>query len=66
VGLEIHELPFLSKRCEENLAPGMVVTVEPGVYLPGWGGIRIEDTVLVTEAGPECLTHFPKDRLLEL
>lgn len=66
VGLEIHELPFMSRRCEDTLAPGMVVTVEPGVYLPGWGGIRIEDTVLVGESGPECLTRFPKDRLIEL
>lgn len=66
VGLEIHELPFLSKTCEDILESGMVVTVEPGVYLPGWGGIRIEDTVLVTPSGPECLTRFPKDRLLEL
>jgi Xaa-Pro aminopeptidase len=66
VGLEIHELPFLSKKCEEVLAPGMVVTVEPGIYLPGWGGIRIEDTVLVGASGPECLTRFPKDTLLEL
>lgn len=66
VGLEIHELPFLSRKCEEVLAPGMVVTVEPGVYLPGWGGIRIEDTVLVGPDGPECLTRFPKDTLIEL
>ena len=66
VGLEVHELPFLSKVCETTLEPGMVVTVEPGIYLPGWGGIRIEDTVLVGEAGPECLTRFPKDTLLEL
>ncbi|HOX32375.1 MAG TPA: Xaa-Pro peptidase family protein [Spirochaetales bacterium] len=66
VGLEIHELPFMSKRCEEVLAAGMVITNEPGIYVPGWGGVRIEDSVLVRPEGPECLTRFPKDRLLEL
>jgi Xaa-Pro aminopeptidase len=66
VGLEIHELPFMSKRCEESLAAGMVVTNEPGIYIPGWGGVRIEDSVLVRPEGPECLTRFPKDRLLEI
>jgi Xaa-Pro aminopeptidase len=66
VGLEVHELPFMSRKCDLTLATGMVVTVEPGVYLPGWGGIRIEDTVLVSEAGPECLTRFPKDTLIEI
>jgi len=66
VGLEVHELPFLSRTCELALEAGMVVTVEPGVYLPGWGGIRIEDTILVGESGPECLTRFPKAALHEL
>ena len=66
VGLEIHELPSVNRKCEEPLRAGMVITVEPGVYLPGWGGIRIEDTVLVGEAAPECLTRFPKDALIEV
>jgi Xaa-Pro aminopeptidase len=61
LGLFIHEDPFLSTRAEkEILAPGMVVTIEPGVYLPGWGGVRIEDLVLITEDGFEYLSHCPK------
>lgn len=66
VGLEIHELPFMSRRCEESLADGMIITCEPGVYLPGWGGVRIEDTVLIAGTEPERLTRFPKDKLIEV
>ena len=66
VGLEIHEEPFMRQNSALTVQTGMVATVEPGVYIPGWGGIRIEDTVLVTEAGCIPLTHFPKDELLEL
>lgn len=66
VGLEVHELPFMSRTCDLALQPGMTLTVEPGIYLPGWGGIRIEDTVRVTETGAECLTRFPKDTLIEV
>ena len=60
VGLEIHEWPRVSSRSDDILAAGMVLTVEPGIYLPGVGGVRIEDTVLVTEAGAEVLTVSPK------
>src|SRR5207248_4119440 len=56
VGIEIHEPPRLGKGQTEKLEPGMVITVEPGVYIPGKGGMRIEDMVLVTERGAEVLT----------
>jgi Xaa-Pro aminopeptidase len=59
VGLEVHEPPTLSQWNKEALAAGNVVTVEPGIYLPGYGGIRIEDTVLVTARGAEKLTSGP-------
>jgi Xaa-Pro aminopeptidase len=60
VGLEIHESPRVASTSTGTLAPGHVVTVEPGVYLPGIGGVRIEDTLVVTPDGPVALTEFPK------
>jgi len=60
VGLDIHELPRLSPNDDTILQPGMVVTIEPGIYLPDVGGVRIEDTVVVTEKGCEILTELPK------
>ena len=61
VGLEVHEAPRLSRESSDTLAAGNVVTVEPGVYLEGLGGIRIEDLVIVTDGEPEVLTPFGKD-----
>lgn len=60
LGMLVHEGPRLAVKNQTILKPGMVVTVEPGIYLPGWGGVRIEDDVLVTRTGHEVLTHVPK------
>ena len=61
LGLQVHEAPALRPNSETLLQPGMVMTVEPGIYLPGWGGVRIEDDVLVTPDGCEVLTRVAKD-----
>ena len=61
VGLDVHEDPIISSRNERNLKTGMVITDEPGIYLPGKFGVRIEDTVLITEEGCEVLTKASKD-----
>jgi Xaa-Pro aminopeptidase len=61
IGLQVHEAPAVRPNSETVLQPGMVFTVEPGVYLPGWGGVRIEDDVLVTPDGCEVLSHVPRD-----
>ena len=61
LGLEIHEMPRIGKKVKTRLRAGMTITIEPGVYVKGVGGIRIEDTVLVTEKGCEVLTPTPKE-----
>jgi Xaa-Pro aminopeptidase len=65
VGLEIHEAPRVAKSAGGTLETGVVVTVEPGVYLPGVGGVRLEDTVVVTDDGADALTSFPKHLSIE-
>ena len=64
IGLEIHEMPTLSPRGTAVLEEGMVITIEPGIYIPGYGGVRIEDTVVVTAAGCDVLTKADKQLLI--
>jgi Xaa-Pro aminopeptidase len=65
VGLQVHELPTIGKKGEMKIPVGAVITIEPGVYLPGKFGVRIEDMVLITESGAEPLPKAPK-QLIEL
>ena len=61
VGLEVHEAPRLSRTAEAPLVAGAVVTIEPGIYRAGWGGVRIEDDVYLGSSGPTVLTHFTRE-----
>ncbi len=65
LGLEVHEAPRLARTADAVLAEGAVVTIEPGIYRPGWGGVRIEDDVFLAADGPRILTNFPRE-LIEL
>lgn len=65
IGLQVHEAPRLSRLAEEVLPAGSVVTIEPGVYVPEWGGVRIEDDVHLGADGTELLTEFTRE-LVEL
>ena len=64
IGLEVHEGPGLSFKSDIVLEPGMVVTCEPGIYIPGIGGVRIEDDTIITNEGNESLTHSPKELII--
>ncbi|UAC47214.1 aminopeptidase P family protein [Bacillus aquiflavi] len=64
IGLEVHEGPGLSSRSNTILKPGMVVTVEPGIYIPGHGGVRIEDDIVITKDHNEALTHSTKELII--
>jgi Xaa-Pro aminopeptidase len=64
VGLEVHERPVVSFRSEGVATEGMVFTIEPGIYIPDWGGVRIEDTVIVTSDGCRPLTRVPKELMV--
>lgn len=61
LGLDVHEEPYIVRGNREPLKPGMVFTIEPGIYLPGKGGVRIEDDLLLTEEGGRSLTTYPRD-----
>ncbi len=64
IGLETHEFPVLNHRSKTVLEAGMAVTVEPGIYIPQWGGVRIEDMVIITDHGPELLTNSPRELVI--
>jgi Xaa-Pro aminopeptidase len=65
VGLEIHETPIMNKTGEKDIiAAGLALTIEPGIYISGWGGVRIEDLIVVTDDGFEYISHCPKEPVI--
>ena len=64
VGLQLHEIPFLGDSCDTRIDKGCVITIEPGIYIPGWGGVRIEDDLVLTDDGLKIITQAPKELLV--
>ncbi|WP_163103027.1 M24 family metallopeptidase [Peribacillus alkalitolerans] len=64
LGIDVHEAPSMNEANDDVLKRGMVVTIEPGIYVPGLGGVRIEDDVVITDSGYEVLTKFPKNMMI--
>lgn len=62
IGLDVHEAPYAAATATGELKPNMTLTIEPGIYVPGKGGVRIEDTLIITEGKPRIITNFPKER----
>ncbi|MDU4705007.1 MAG: M24 family metallopeptidase, partial [Corynebacterium sp.] len=60
--IEVHEAPFAARTGKGKLAAGMTLTIEPGIYVPGFGGVRIEDTLIITDTEPEIITQLQKPR----
>ena len=61
IGLDVHEGPYAAKTGKGKLAEGMTLTIEPGIYVPGKGGVRIEDSLIITSGAPKIITAYPKD-----
>jgi len=66
LGLFLHEQPFINQNCSQQLEVGNVITIEPGIYIADFGGVRLEDDILITTGGYEILTHAPKPFQLEV